>query len=162
MKATFISRQAADLTAVNAARASMGKVRTVFDDSDTRLLAYLHRENHFTPFTHQRETFDMRAHDVKFSYMSETDTAGMVKSHSKGRVKMRHSIYGWANLIAKGVLDPDVAGAWAAADGVLYRILLDGESGQLRAHVPLAQRSARTSRDGRSDICEYGDGPITT
>ena len=64
MRATFISRQATDLTAVNAARASMGKVRTVFDDSDTRLLAYLNRENHFTPFTHQRETFDMRAHNV--------------------------------------------------------------------------------------------------
>ena len=61
MRATFISRQATDLTAVNAARASMGKVRTVFDNSDKKgsdknLLAYLNRENHFTPFTHQRET----------------------------------------------------------------------------------------------------------
>ena len=114
MRATFISRQATDLTAVNAARASMGKVRTVFDNtdkkgSDKNLLAYLHRENHFTPFTHQRETFDMRAHNVKFAHMSETDTAGMVKSHSKGRVKIRHSIYGWVNLIKNGLLDPDSA-----------------------------------------------------
>lgn len=116
MRATFISRQATDLTAVNAARVSMGKQHDVFDDSDTRLLAYLYRENHFTPFTHQRETFDMRAHNVKFAHMSETDTAGMVKSHSKGRVKIRHSIYGWVNLIKKGLLDAD------SADDIAYHL----------------------------------------
>ena len=116
MRATFISRQATDLTAVNAARVSMGKQHDVFDDSDTRLLAYLYRENHFTPFTHQRETFDMRPHDVKFSLMCETDTAGMVKTHSKGRVKIRHSIYGWVNLIKSGLLDPD------SADDIAYRL----------------------------------------
>lgn len=109
MKAEFISLHATDLTSVNAARTSMAKHKEVFDSSnnkgsDKNLLAFLAREFHFTPFTHPRETFVLDSHYVRFSSMTETDMAGMVKEHNLGKVKMRHSIFGWANMIEKGLL----------------------------------------------------------
>ncbi len=40
-----------DLTVVNAARVSMGKVKSEFDDSDKGLVKYLASHNHWTPFS---------------------------------------------------------------------------------------------------------------
>ena len=53
MKVRYIQHMGSDLTVVNAARVSMRKEHTYFDnDADTKLIKYLARENHFTPFTH--------------------------------------------------------------------------------------------------------------
>ena len=109
MKATLVGFDSTDLTSVNAARVSMGKNKTEFDSSDERLLDYLYRHVHFTPFTHIRITFEFRAGLVKFDQFSDTGSAGMVKAHDKGMVKMRHSIYGWANLIKQKLLSLKVA-----------------------------------------------------
>ena len=58
MKAELLSVYGDDLMVVNTARVSMGKWHTEFDDvADRRLINYLARENHFTPFCHPKATF---------------------------------------------------------------------------------------------------------
>ena len=41
-----------DLTVVNAARVSFAKESTVMDDKDIKLINYLAKHNHITPFFH--------------------------------------------------------------------------------------------------------------
>lgn len=50
-----------ELTIVNAARVSFGKQKEVLDDSDERLIAYLIRHRHFSPFRHVFLRFHIRA-----------------------------------------------------------------------------------------------------
>jgi len=53
MKVEYLDHMGSDLSIVNAARVSMDKSHAEFDaDSDTRLIAYLAREKHWTPFAH--------------------------------------------------------------------------------------------------------------
>jgi thymidylate synthase (FAD) len=58
MKAELVDVFGDDLMVVNAARISMDKWHTSFEsESDTRLINYLARENHFSPFTHPKAMF---------------------------------------------------------------------------------------------------------
>lgn len=58
MKATLLSIFGDDLLVVNSARVSMGKWHKEFDvESDSRLIRYLAREQHFTPFCHPKAMF---------------------------------------------------------------------------------------------------------
>ena len=50
-----------ELTIVNAARVSFGKTKTVMDETDERLIAYLIRHKHFSPFRHVFLRFRIRA-----------------------------------------------------------------------------------------------------
>lgn len=52
----YITHMGDDLLVVNAARVSMDKFKEEFGDGDSRLIKYLARENHFTPFTHPQIT----------------------------------------------------------------------------------------------------------
>ena len=52
MKVTLIDKMGTDLTVVNAARVSFGKKKKKFTDADARLINYLARHNHWTPFGH--------------------------------------------------------------------------------------------------------------
>jgi thymidylate synthase (FAD) len=53
MRVEYLDRLGTDLSIVNAARVSMDKQHAEFDpDSDTRLLQYLAREGHISPFFH--------------------------------------------------------------------------------------------------------------
>jgi len=52
MQATLINSMGDDLTAVNAARVSFAKKKDVFDDKDERLIRYLAKHKHWTPFSH--------------------------------------------------------------------------------------------------------------
>jgi thymidylate synthase (FAD) len=52
MKATLIDKMGTDLTVVNAARVSFGKQIDEFGLKDEKLIAYLARHNHWTPFGH--------------------------------------------------------------------------------------------------------------
>lgn len=78
MKATYIDHMGSDLTVVNAARVSFAKQSewltnppTYLDtaetaiarlsDKDTKLIGYLARHNHWTPFGHPQITLHMRA-----------------------------------------------------------------------------------------------------
>lgn len=58
MKAELIDVFGNDLMVANTARVSMGKWHTKFDtESDTRLIKYLARENHWSPFAHTKAMF---------------------------------------------------------------------------------------------------------
>jgi len=52
MKAELIDSMGNDLTAVNAARVSFAKKKDEFDDKDERLIRYLAKHKHWTPFGH--------------------------------------------------------------------------------------------------------------
>ena len=52
IEVTLIDKMGTDLTVVNAARVSFGKKKKKFTDGDARLISYLARHNHWTPFGH--------------------------------------------------------------------------------------------------------------
>ena len=52
MEVTLIEKMGTDLTVVNAARVSFGKKKTKFSKQDEKLIEYLARHNHWTPFGH--------------------------------------------------------------------------------------------------------------
>ncbi len=53
-----------DLAVVNAARVSFGKRKEVFDDSDAKLIRYLARHKHMSPFRHMQFTFVIHTSEV--------------------------------------------------------------------------------------------------
>lgn len=62
MKAEYIDSMGNDLTVVNAARVSFDKHHDTFDpEGDTKLVRYLARHGHWTPFSHPQVTFRMTA-----------------------------------------------------------------------------------------------------
>jgi thymidylate synthase (FAD) len=52
MKLQLLDHFGDDLMVVNAARVSMKKFKTEFDEADVRLIRYLAKHNHITPFFH--------------------------------------------------------------------------------------------------------------
>ena len=52
MDVSLVDKMGTDLTVVNAARVSFGKKKTKFSKQDEKLIKYLARHNHWTPFGH--------------------------------------------------------------------------------------------------------------
>ena len=62
MNVELIDHMGTDLSIVNAARVSFAKVNTEFDEkSDTRLINYLAKHNHWSPFGHASMQFHIKA-----------------------------------------------------------------------------------------------------
>lgn len=61
MAAILIDHMGTDLTVVNAARVSFSKHSDVLDEKDAKLIRYLARNNHWTPFGHPQATFRLQA-----------------------------------------------------------------------------------------------------
>ena len=62
MKVKLIDHMGSDLSIVNAARVSFAKVHEEFDEkSDTRLINYLAKHNHWSPFGHASMQFHIKA-----------------------------------------------------------------------------------------------------
>lgn len=62
MKATLIDTMGNDLKVVNAARVSFAKQHQEFDGQrDAKLIQYLAKHNHWTPFAHCQATFHVKA-----------------------------------------------------------------------------------------------------
>lgn len=57
----LVSHMGNDLTVVNAARVSFNKEATEFTDKDEKLLNYLAKNNHWTPFAHPQITLRIKA-----------------------------------------------------------------------------------------------------
>lgn len=126
MKAEFIaSDDGDDLRVVNAARVSFHKesdwewekypadvchegeimMSAKLSEADQRLIKYLANHDHFTPFTHCRITFREKNYPLMcIPYLKETDRAGLVWDHHG---MFRHSLYGWASLLKKELIDLD-------------------------------------------------------
>lgn len=61
MKITYIDHMGSDVTVVNAARVSFGKHTTTLRDKDMRLIRYLARHGHWTPFAHVQLQYQVHA-----------------------------------------------------------------------------------------------------
>lgn len=61
MSVELIDCMGSDLSVVNAARVSFGKQREELSDADIRLLRYLAREGHWSPFAHVTLSFRVNA-----------------------------------------------------------------------------------------------------
>lgn len=61
MEAKYIDHMGSDLSVVNAARVSFGKRHTEFQDKDVKLIKYLAKHNHKSPFNHAFATFHVKA-----------------------------------------------------------------------------------------------------
>jgi thymidylate synthase (FAD) len=57
----YVDHSGTDLTVVNAARVSFGRMKTVLDDQDKRLIQYLAKHNHWSPFSHPHITLWVKA-----------------------------------------------------------------------------------------------------
>ena len=57
----LVDHMGSDLSVVNAARASFAKESKELDTKDARLIDYLARENHMSPFRHAFMTFEFKA-----------------------------------------------------------------------------------------------------
>lgn len=62
MRVTYVDHMGSDLSVVNAARVSFAKKHDEFDtDKDARLIRFLARNNHWTPFGHGSITIHVKA-----------------------------------------------------------------------------------------------------
>ncbi len=61
MRVELIDKMGDDLSVVNAARVSFAKRSSALDDSDRRLITYLARHRHWTPFAHTAVTLQVTA-----------------------------------------------------------------------------------------------------
>lgn len=77
MEVKYIDHMGTDLTVVNAARVSFAKRKSALDDKDTRLISYLAKHRHWTPFAHPQVTLQLR---VPFF------VANQIKKHQVGFV----------------------------------------------------------------------------
>ena len=61
IKVEMIDKMGSDLSVVNAARVSYAKVKNEFEDKDTKLIGYLAKHGHWSPFAHASISFRIRA-----------------------------------------------------------------------------------------------------
>jgi thymidylate synthase (FAD) len=61
IEVTYIDHMGSDLSVVNAARVSFGKKHDSFQDKDTKLIRYLAKHKHLSPFGHAFASFHVKA-----------------------------------------------------------------------------------------------------
>jgi thymidylate synthase (FAD) len=83
IEATYIDHMGSDLSVVNAARVSYRKRHTEFDERrDTKLIKYLAKHKHYSPFNHTFITYHVKApiyvarQLVKHEYMPWNEVSG--------------------------------------------------------------------------------------
>lgn len=110
IQVTQLDNKHDDLFVVNAARVSFNKWSKVFHPTpDTRLINYLAREQHSSPFRHVRMAIAFQLSTLcglpDLNFLDPFDRAGLVTSevqwHGGTYLVMKNSLFGWANLIRK-------------------------------------------------------------
>ena len=85
-----------DLTVVNSARVSFGKRKEKFDDSDRRLVKYLAKYKHYSPFRHLQVQFHIKAPEFvmrqwyKHVVGIETTSNSSTKDHAWNEISGRY------------------------------------------------------------------------
>ena len=85
-----------DLTVVNSARVSFGKRKTKFDKSDARLVRYLAKYKHYSPFRHLQVQFHLKAPEFvmrqwyKHVVGIETTSSSSTKDHAWNEISGRY------------------------------------------------------------------------
>lgn len=102
----LVDLMGSDLSVVNAARASFAKESTEMTDGDERLINFLARENHMSPFRHAFMTFEFKAPLM------------VARQHWKYIVGSDHAMDGWNESSRRYVTsDPEfyVPDVWRSA-----------------------------------------------
>ena len=85
-----------DLTVVNSARVSFGKRKESFDDSDRKLVKYLAKHKHWSPFRHLMVQFHVKAPEFvmrqwyKHVVGIETSSSSSAKDHAWNEISGRY------------------------------------------------------------------------
>ena len=85
-----------DLTVVNSARVSFGKRKTKWDKSDERLVRYLAKYKHYSPFRHLQVQFHIKAPEFvmrqwyKHVVGIETSSSSITKDHAWNEISGRY------------------------------------------------------------------------
>ena len=85
-----------DLTVVNSARVSFGKRKKKWDKSDERLVRYLAKYKHYSPFRHQQVQFHIKAPEFvmrqwyKHVVGIETTSSSSTKDHAWNEISGRY------------------------------------------------------------------------
>ena len=85
-----------DLTVANSARVSFGKRKKTYDKSDERLVRYLAKHKHFSPFRHLVVQFHIKAPEFvtrqlyKHVVGIETTSSSITKDHAWNEVSQRY------------------------------------------------------------------------
>ena len=88
-----------DLTVVNSARVSFGKRKEKFDNSDRKLVKYLAKHKHFSPFRHLQVQFHIKAPEIvmrqwyKHVVGIETTSNSSTKDHAWNEISGRYVEY---------------------------------------------------------------------
>lgn len=91
-----IDKLGSDLTVVNSARVSFGKRKEVFDDSDRKLVKYLAKNKHWSPFRHMMVQFHIKAPEFvmrqwyKHVVGIETSSSSAAKDHAWNEISGRY------------------------------------------------------------------------
>ena len=93
---TIIDNLGTDLTVVNAARVSFGKKKKIYDDNDRKLVKYLIKHKHFSPFRHLMVQFHIKAPEFvmrqwyKHVVGCETTSSYATKDHAWNEISGRY------------------------------------------------------------------------
>ena len=85
-----------DLTVANSARVSFGKRKKTYDKSDERLVTYLAKHKHFSPFRHLVVQFHIKAPEFvmrqwyKHVVGAETTSSSFTKDHAWNEISGRY------------------------------------------------------------------------
>ncbi len=91
-----IDKLGSDLTVVNSARVSFGKRKEKFDDSDRKLVKFLAKNKHWSPFRHMMVQFHIKAPEFvmrqwyKHVVGIETSSSSSVKDHAWNEISGRY------------------------------------------------------------------------
>ncbi len=91
-----IDKLGSDLTVVNSARVSFGKRKEVFDDKDRKLVDYLAKHKHWSPFRHLMVQFHVKAPEFvmrqwyKHVVGIETTSSSATKDHAWNEISGRY------------------------------------------------------------------------
>ncbi len=93
---TVIDKLGSDLTVVNSARVSFGKRKDKFDESDRKLVKYLAKHKHWSPFRHLMVQFHVKAPEFvmrqwyKHVVGIETSSSSSTKDHAWNEISGRY------------------------------------------------------------------------
>jgi len=92
----IIDKLGSDLTVVNSARVSFGKRKEKFDDSDRKLVKFLAKNKHWSPFRHMMVQFHIKAPEFvmrqwyKHVVGIETSSSSSAKDHAWNEISGRY------------------------------------------------------------------------
>lgn len=89
MKVTYLDHMGSDLTVANAARVSFGKRSNKLSDKDIRLIGYLAREGHWSPFAHPQIQLHVKA-PIFVARQLDKHKVGFEKSSPWNEVSRRY------------------------------------------------------------------------